>query len=136
MAYRSLTWQGATNGTLQLLDQTRLPGELLYRDCETIDQVWQAIKQLCVRGAPAIGVTAAYGVLLGVRTQAQPTLEHVKKATDYLRTSRPTAVNLFWALDRMDATADRYFAQQPGSPLLDHLLAEAEHRLALLRERR
>ncbi|MFO0812760.1 MAG: S-methyl-5-thioribose-1-phosphate isomerase [Gemmatales bacterium] len=126
MAYRSLTWQGATNGTLQLLDQTRLPGELLYRDCETIDQVWQAIKQLCVRGAPAIGVTAAYGVLLGVRTQAQPTLEHVKKATDYLRTSRPTAVNLFWALDRMDATADRYFAQQPGSPLLDHLLAEAQ----------
>jgi methylthioribose-1-phosphate isomerase len=124
--YRSLSWQGATNGTLQLLDQTRLPGEVVYRDCETLEQVWQAIKQLCVRGAPAIGVSAAYGVVLGVRNHAQPALDHVKQVTNHLRTSRPTAVNLFWALDRMDATAQRYFAQQPASALVDHLLAEAQ----------
>jgi len=126
MAYRSLSWQGATEGHLQLLDQTRLPGEVVYRDCITIEQVWQAIKSLCVRGAPAIGVSAAYGVILGARQHQEPTFDQVKKATDYLRTSRPTAVNLFWALDRMDAAAVRYFQNQPGSALIDHLLAEAQ----------
>lgn len=126
MAYRSLSWNGATEGYLSLLDQTRLPGETIYRDCITIQQVWQAIKELCVRGAPAIGVSAAYGVVLGVRAHQQPTLEQVKQATNHLRTSRPTAVNLFWALDRMDAVAERYFQVRPGSPLVDHLLAEAQ----------
>lgn len=126
MPYRSLTWHGATDGYLQLLDQTRLPGETVYRDCVTIEQTWQAIKQLCVRGAPAIGVSAAYGVILGVRAHREPTLDQVKQATNHLRTSRPTAVNLFWALDRMDQVAERYFVQQPGRALLDHLLAEAQ----------
>lgn len=125
MPYRSLTWHGATEGYLQLLDQTRLPGETVYRQCTTIEQTWQAIKELCVRGAPAIGVSAAFGVILGVRKHQLPTMEVVKQATNYLRTSRPTAVNLFWALDRMDAVAERYFIQQPGSALVDHLLAEA-----------
>jgi len=126
MSYRSLTWLGATEGYLKLLDQTRLPGEVVYRECLTIEQVWQAIKALCVRGAPAIGVSAAYGVILGARIHQEPTLEQLKQATDYLRTSRPTAVNLFWALDRMDAVAERYFKQLPGSSLVDHLLAEAQ----------
>ena len=125
MPYRSLTWHGATGGYLQLLDQTRLPGEIVYRQCTTIEQTWQAIKELCVRGAPAIGVSAAFGVVLSVRTHQQPSMELVKQATNYLRTSRPTAVNLFWALDRMDAVAERYFINQPGSALVDHLLAEA-----------
>ncbi|HQR08948.1 MAG TPA: S-methyl-5-thioribose-1-phosphate isomerase [Gemmatales bacterium] len=126
MPYRSLAWLGATEGALQLLDQTRLPGEVVHRDCITIEQVWQAIKLLCVRGAPAIGVSAAYGVVLGARQYQEPSLDQVKQATDYLRTSRPTAVNLFWALDRMDAVAQRYFQLQPGSSLIDHLLAEAQ----------
>ncbi|MFT3883525.1 MAG: hypothetical protein QM703_28220 [Gemmatales bacterium] len=126
MTYRSLAWLGATEGYLQLLDQTRLPGEVVNRDCTTIEQVWQAIQSLCVRGAPAIGVSAAYGVVLGVRPNHQPSLDQVKQATAYLRTSRPTAVNLFWALDRMDAAAQRYFQKQPGSSLIDHLLAEAQ----------
>jgi methylthioribose-1-phosphate isomerase len=126
MPYRSLAWRGATEGFLELLDQTKLPGELVYLQCKSIDQVWQAIRNLSVRGAPAIGVSAAYAVVLGVRSYAQPTIEEVKQATDYLRTSRPTAVNLFWALDRMDAVAERYFKAKPPSSLLDHLLAEAE----------
>lgn len=125
MPYRSLTWHGATEGYLQLLDQTRLPGETTYRQCTTIEQTWQAIKELCVRGAPAIGVSAAFGVILGVRKHHKPGIEAVKQATNYLRTSRPTAVNLFWALDRMDAVAERYFRENPGSALVDHLLAEA-----------
>lgn len=125
MTYRSLSWIGATEGYLQLLDQTRLPGEVVQIDCITIEQVWQSIKSLCVRGAPAIGVSAAYAVVLGVRLHQEPTLEQVKQTTGYLRTSRPTAVNLFWALDRMDQVAERYFVHQPGSSLLDHLFAEA-----------
>ena len=126
MTYRSLNCLGATEGYLKLLDQTQLPGEVVYQECLTIEQVWQAIKSLCVSGAPDIGVSAAYGVVLGVRVHLEPTLQQLKHASDYLRTSRPTAVNLFWALDRMDAVADRYFKQLPGSSLLDHLLAEAQ----------
>lgn len=125
MSYRSLSWQGTTDGTLRLLDQTRLPLETLYRDCTSIEHTWHAIKELCVRGAPAIGVSAAYGVVLGVRLQPDPSLEHVKQATSYLRTSRPTAVNLFWALDRMDRAAQRFFTEQPGGSLVDSLLHEA-----------
>lgn len=126
MSYRSLNWLGATEGSLKLLDQTQLPGATVYRECDSVDAVWQAIKTLCVRGAPAIGVSAAYGVILGVRSLSEPDFDQVKKVTNYLRTSRPTAVNLFWALDRMDAVAQRYFDKQPGSSLLDHLLAEAQ----------
>jgi methylthioribose-1-phosphate isomerase len=126
MPYRSLAWHGATEGYLELLDQTKLPNEVIYVQCKSIDQVWQAIRNLAVRGAPAIGVSAAYGVVLGVRSYAKPTMNDVQKATDYLRTSRPTAVNLFWALDRMEAVAQRYFKTKPPSSLFDHLLAEAE----------
>ena len=79
-----------------LIDQTQLPCTLAYRDCRTVEDVWEAIKKLRVRGAPAIGIAAAYGVVIGVRGGRR-----LGEVTDYLRTSRPTAVNLFWALDRM-----------------------------------
>ncbi|HMO34776.1 MAG TPA: S-methyl-5-thioribose-1-phosphate isomerase [Gemmatales bacterium] len=126
MAYRSLTWHGATEGYLELLDQTRLPGEVVYLPCRDMRQVWSAIRNLCVRGAPAIGVSAAYGVVLGVRSSTSPTMDDVRQVTDYLRSSRPTAVNLFWALDRMELVAQRYYKNNPPSPLVDHLLAEAQ----------
>lgn len=93
----TLEWIGTVaDGHLRLLDQTRLPLEVAFRDCLTPEDVWQAIKQLQVRGAPAIGVAAAYGVVLGARTNRA-----VGEVCAYLATSRPTAVNLFWALDRM-----------------------------------
>jgi methylthioribose-1-phosphate isomerase len=79
-----------------LLDQTRLPGETVYLQCRTAEDVWQAIKRLSVRGAPAIGIAAAYGVCLGAKHG-----QSVDEVCDYLATSRPTAVNLFWALERM-----------------------------------
>jgi len=97
-------------GTLAMIDQTRLPGETVHIVCDTAEKVWHAIKTLQVRGAPAIGVAAAYGVIVAL-DQASPNdetwRESTRKACDYLGTSRPTAVNLFWALNRMRRRADQ-----------------------------
>jgi len=94
---------------VDLLDQTRLPVELSRMICETVDQVHDAIRRLVVRGAPAIGIAAAYGVTL-VNTESSSGPEEVRntyrRQIDYLATSRPTAVNLFWALDRMRKVVD------------------------------
>jgi methylthioribose-1-phosphate isomerase len=94
--FATIRWQGDIDGHLVLLDQTRLPAETVYLECRAVEDVWHAIRSLSVRGAPAIGVAAAYGVCLGVKQGRD-----VSEACDYLATSRPTAVNLFWALDRM-----------------------------------
>ncbi len=107
---RPVWWndQIAPHGALELIDQTRLPAEHLAITCTSIQSVWDAIKRLQVRGAPAIGVAAAYGVLVGLNEFSPGDAnwpELLKKTCDYLATSRPTAVNLFWALDRMRAKA-------------------------------
>ncbi|QDU87530.1 Methylthioribose-1-phosphate isomerase [Pirellulimonas nuda] len=118
--HEAIRWEGADDGALLLLDQTRLPGEEVWLRCTTVEDVWQAIKRLSVRGAPAIGVSAAYGVCLAARDGADAALA----ACDYLATSRPTAVNLFWALERMRLAI---LASRPGSqPLDSHLLCEAQ----------
>ena len=104
-ALQSLRWNGQQ---LDLLDQRLLPEEIVYLPLETPIEVWEAIRHLKVRGAPAIGIAAAYGVYLGIRdvdAQLDGLLAEVQKQADYLATSRPTAVNLFWALDRMRARA-------------------------------
>ncbi|MBE1441403.1 S-methyl-5-thioribose-1-phosphate isomerase [Paenibacillus sp. OAS669] len=100
---QSVRWNSAEN-RLELLDQRLLPDEIVYLELTTSEQVWDAIKQLAVRGAPAIGISAAYGVYLGVRGVSggrEELLDAAVKQCEYLATSRPTAVNLFWALDRM-----------------------------------
>lgn len=97
----AVAWCGDAHGLLELIDQTKLPEELSILRCESVDQVWEAIKMLRVRGAPAIGIAAAYGVLLSQRGLSEPSAAAATQAIDYLATSRPTAVNLFWALDRM-----------------------------------
>ena len=98
---KNIEWIGdAASGFLRLLDQTKLPGEETYIDCNEVPTVWDAIKRLVVRGAPAIGVAAAYGCVIAVQRAANPS-ESLRRACEYLSTSRPTAVNLFWALDRM-----------------------------------
>ncbi len=93
-----------------LIDQTRLPTECVYERVETVRQMWDAIKVLKVRGAPAIGIAAAMGMVLGVRNSQAPTADRflagVREVKEYLATSRPTAVNLFWALDRMERVAE------------------------------
>jgi methylthioribose-1-phosphate isomerase len=95
---------GATHGHLRILDQTRLPNCVAYLDCTRVEQVWRAIKDLSVRGAPAIGIAAGYACVLAAQgAQAGDVQEAVGRAADYLATSRPTAVNLFWALRRMRA---------------------------------
>lgn len=119
---QTLEWIGGTDGYLRLIDQTRLPGEETYLDCRTVDDAHDAISRLVVRGAPAIGIAAAYGVCLAAadalrqNASSQQAASHqqaasmrsaVARAADYLATSRPTAVNLFWALDRMRAVLDR-----------------------------
>jgi methylthioribose-1-phosphate isomerase len=120
----SIEWVGGGDGFLRLLDQTLLPTETTYRDCRTLEDVWEAIRSLRVRGAPAIGVAAAYGVIIGLRSR--PGRERFAEVSAYLRTSRPTAVNLFWALDRMER---RFHAlstnRSPGEAIVRRLLDEA-----------
>ncbi|MBD3917617.1 S-methyl-5-thioribose-1-phosphate isomerase [Paenibacillus sp. PR3] len=125
---KSVIW---TSTHLDLLDQRLLPGEVVYLELRTAESVWDAIKNLAVRGAPAIGIAAAYGVVLGSReTDGTPEqwLASVNHAAEYLATSRPTAVNLFWALDRMKARAASLLAEGIGleqckQSLLDDAIA-------------
>lgn len=119
-------WQ--EDGHVYLLDQTRLPLEEVILRIEDVETMWDAIKRLCVRGAPAIGVAAGYGVWIAARNAvdaSRPAAQAALEACDYLATSRPTAVNLFWALDRMRAATEDN-SDLPDSALADALLAEAE----------
>jgi len=88
-----------------IIDQTLLPGEERRIELATVDDVWEAIQQLKIRGAPAIGIAAAFGLAIAARnsgaTERTGLLSDVKAARKVLATSRPTAVNLFWALDRV-----------------------------------
>ncbi len=163
-------WLGGTEGLLRLLDQTLLPNDVRMIDCQTVEQVFEAIQSLRVRGAPAIGVAAAYGVVLGVSdaasgnrvTQTSPTRERgidsnespttmdsvtrlrvglvsaasesslrvqfdarLNAVIDRLAASRPTAVNLFWALDRQRKVAERMPQASPQEVVLA-LLDEAK----------
>ena len=92
---------------LILLDQTLLPNKVEYLHLTTQESIWEAIYKLQVRGAPAIGVAAAYGVYLGAKASTATTFEAFKAdfmtSKNYLASSRPTAVNLFWALERMQS---------------------------------
>ena len=99
---KTIEWIGGPDGFLRLIDQTQLPAMLTYRDCRTVEDVWEAIKSLRVRGAPAIGVAAAFGVVVGVQSCPEDDFQRrLDEVAAYLGTSRPTAVNLFWALKRM-----------------------------------
>src|SRR5438874_3580784 len=83
-----------------MLDQTRLPRETIYVTCRTYVEVADAIRNMIIRGAPAIGVAAAMGVALGA-LQSENLDEDMPKICDELGRTRPTAVNLFWAIERM-----------------------------------
>jgi len=94
------------NSALIILDQTVLPNETVFLQLKEMKEIWDAIYHLKVRGAPAIGVAAGYGAYLGAKKSTASTYDELykdfSKVKDYLATSRPTAVNLFWALNRMD----------------------------------
>jgi methylthioribose-1-phosphate isomerase len=108
--FKTLSWVGGVDGHLRLIDQTLLPVEFREIDCRDVASVWEAIKQLRVRGAPAIGVAAAYGVCVGLQQGAddeRSLFARLDEVGDYLAGSRPTAVNLFWAIERMRQAAQR-----------------------------
>jgi len=128
---RTLHWVGDADGCLRMIDQTRLPLELVELECRDVETVWEAIRTLRVRGAPAIGVAAAYGICLGLQTvagqDAAAFFARLQQVTDYLAESRPTAVNLFWAIRRMIQRAID-LQKEGASPAetRDALLAEAQ----------
>ncbi|WP_124727889.1 S-methyl-5-thioribose-1-phosphate isomerase [Staphylospora marina] len=94
-----------------ILDQTKLPHRTKWLRCETVDQVREAIRALKVRGAPAIGMAAAFGLSVWARRFDTPSLtvfwDELEKQREYLASSRPTAVNLFWAMNRVVGAAKR-----------------------------
>ena len=114
---------------IHLIDQTLLPNEFKQIYCDDVESVWEAIKSLRVRGAPAIGIAGALGAVLGIwksKAVSYPDFAaELKKVTDYLATSRPTAVNLFWALERIEQTAEKH-KDLEVSQLKDVLLDEAQ----------
>ncbi len=114
--FRSIEWK---DGRLVLLDQRKIPEAKVYLTLETPEEVAEAIREMAVRGAPAIGAAAAFGVALAAKAGRD-----LAEADRILRASRPTAVNLFWALDRMK----RIWEGFTGGPeaLFSALLAEAQ----------
>ena len=116
------------NGILKILDQTKIPNVTEFLEITKIEDAWDAIKQLKVRGAPAIGIAAAYGLVVGIKNAPENSYDDFyaffKKQADYLSTSRPTAVNLFWALKRMDERVLKE-KDQPISKIKEALEQEA-----------
>ncbi|MDR7543287.1 MAG: S-methyl-5-thioribose-1-phosphate isomerase [Armatimonadota bacterium] len=123
------------DGTVRVVDQTRLPDEFVIVTCETAKEVAEAIRAMRVRGAPAIGVAAAYGVALaawravrahraGCAASTSEVQAEVEAAASVLVAARPTAVNLRWAVDRMRAAAGAAVAD--GEALAARLVRQAE----------
>jgi methylthioribose-1-phosphate isomerase len=115
MVAAAVKWVGGVDGFLEFIDQRRLPGEFVRLQCRDIEQLYGAIKTLTVRGAPAIGVAGAYGLVLAMqkldaRCPMPDALECLRKAADYLGSSRPTAANLFWAMDRIKSKVEDFVA--------------------------
>lgn len=119
------------NNSVMLIDQTKLPNKLVYVKCKDYEEVADAIKKLVVRGAPAIGVTAAFGLALAAQQSKAKTLPEfmtdLDTAFNVLRATRPTAVNLFWALDRVMGKAKRTRTlQEAKKVVLDDALKMSE----------
>jgi len=117
MIVRAVKWVGGVNGYLSLVDQRQLPGKFVKLQCRSIEHLYKAIRTLAIRGAPVIGVAAAYGLVLAMQKSAasdslQEGLKVLERSCKYLASSRPTAVNLFWALDRVRQSARQYVVTQ------------------------
>lgn len=125
MPIETITWK---NGKVRYVDQTLLPHRLKFVDCASVGKLWTAIKRLEVRGAPAIGIAGALGVALAVKRSKAKDFEslfkEIRRTTKYLASSRPTAVNLFWALARMECTAKEN-KDKPTAQIKKILLSEA-----------
>jgi methylthioribose-1-phosphate isomerase len=127
----SLRWVGDESGHIDILDQTRLPAALEWRGCHDVDAVVEAIKSLRVRGAPAIGIAGAYGLVVAAGEAIRDSLApeaaraHVLARGEQLACARPTAVNLRWAVERSIRTIAPLSANTPAHDLASALLAAA-----------
>ncbi len=124
MEIRSLKFDGEV---LHILDQRKLPFEFINVPCKTEKDVWEAINKMMIRGAPAIGVAAAYGMYLGIKNFTGTSgnlLKRLKEVKEYLDTARPTAVNLKWATERILKLAEK-FKDLPSEELKQTILLEA-----------
>ncbi len=134
-AFKSIEWLNDDNA-IRVLDQAVLPGKVEYKICNTVADTEAAIRNMTVRGAPLIGITAAYGLVLAAQQEQANDIEvvqHAVQAADaLLRTSRPTAVNLFWALDEMAGRVQERTKTQQFSSAADYrrALLQCAHQLA------
>jgi methylthioribose-1-phosphate isomerase len=126
----TLEW---TDSGVRFIDQTKLPMEETYVTCKTHDQVAEVIRTMVVRGAPAIGVAAAMGIALAVKNSKAETTGDLKRdfdqACDILGKTRPTAVNLFWAIRRMQEKFERIRIRPSPIPQIKQTLIEEAQRL-------
>jgi methylthioribose-1-phosphate isomerase len=150
MVVRTLKWIGGIEGFLEIIDQRKLPGEYKTLRCTNVQQLYDAIKTLAVRGAPAIGVAGGFGAVLALKkvpAKASPAsagklkqarlaedgesrraLAVLKRDCEYLASSRPTAVNLRWAMERIEKCAKSFVGRNPSANLTQMrkaVLAEA-----------
>ncbi len=137
--YKSIEWLG-NDKAIRVLDQSILPARVEYRTCRTVADSEAAIRDMIVRGAPLIGVTAAYGLVLAAYEEESQDLAVVQQAINQadklLRASRPTAVNLFWALDEMARRVELHSfssADEYRDALLQCALQLAEEDIAINR---
>jgi methylthioribose-1-phosphate isomerase len=138
MKFKTLEWR---EGCLRILDQTKLPLDIGYLECRNLEQTAKAIKDLNVRGAPAIGIAAAFGVVLGMQNRNYKSWkeyeDRLKEVVSVLGSTRPTAVNLFWALDRMRKKVqdhkEKSFEELDQLLLKEAILVHEEDRLMCLR---
>ena len=126
MPVTTIEW---TNDQIRMIDQTRLPEKLLHLEISDIEILAEAIKSLRVRGAPAIGIAGAFGVVLGVQNFAgedkEAFFKQLKETSEYLNATRPTAVNLSWAIQRMNRVVDEN-KNKPLAEIKERLLKEAQ----------
>jgi len=115
------------DGKVIILDQTELPTDLVYRTCEDVECLAEALSSLRIRGAPLIGIAAAYGMVLGVWGAGDEgkLWDELERASKRIRSTRPTAVNLFWALERMKRVAEEHRGEG-AETIKEVLLKEAE----------
>ncbi len=113
-----------TDNKLKWIDQTVLPLELSYKSSDDYKEIITAIKRLEIRGAPAIGIAAAYALAIAVSKEKNLSEECIIRIADELKASRPTAVNLFWAVDRMVEYYDKYQGQ-PRDEIIEELFYES-----------
>ena len=113
-AIKPIEWVGSSsNGYIKILDQTALPHRVKYISCRSIQTLYKAIKTLQIRGAPLIGIAAGYGIALAIQdvTSIKETILSINKASRLLISARPTAVNLRWAIERVNNAARKYAGQ-------------------------